>query len=141
MFFNSVKEINRLRKQINGLLSKGMLNIYWSYYWEKLTFSKLQFSKFKKLVTRSVFEELQLTQISLNFKTSCCNLKIRGLGAKLCVAFLLFLFWKELWRFKSNSPCFLLKKSIRFIKSKTEAKIENLTHSFGEMNFVFIIVD
>ena len=37
--------------------------------------------------------------VSLNFQT-CCNLKIRGLGAKLCVTFLLFLFWKEWWRFK-----------------------------------------
>ena len=26
----------------------------------------------------------------INFKTSCCNLKMIGLGAKLCVAFLLF---------------------------------------------------
>ena len=43
------------------------------------TFSKLRFFWFKKL-----------TQMSLGFKTSCCNLKIRGLGAKLCVAFLLF---------------------------------------------------
>ena len=43
------------------------------YYWEKLTFSKPWFSKFKKFVSRSVFGELQLTQISLNFKTSCWN--------------------------------------------------------------------
>ena len=28
MLFNSVKEINRLRKEINRLLSKGMSNIY-----------------------------------------------------------------------------------------------------------------
>ena len=27
-------------------------------------------------------------KILFNFKTSCCNLKIRGLGAKLCVTFL-----------------------------------------------------
>ena len=27
MFFNSIKEINRLRKEINRLLSKGMSNI------------------------------------------------------------------------------------------------------------------
>ena len=26
--FNSIKEINRLRKEVNKLLSKGMLNIY-----------------------------------------------------------------------------------------------------------------
>ena len=58
-------------------LIKGMSNIYL-----KVTI--------KKSVTRSVFGELQLRQISLNFRTSCCNLKIRGLGAKLSVAFLLF---------------------------------------------------
>ena len=28
MFFNLIKEINRLRKEINSLLSKGMSNIY-----------------------------------------------------------------------------------------------------------------
>ena len=49
--------------------------------------SKLRFSGFKKFVTWSVFGELQVMQILLNFKTSSSNLKIRGLGAKLCVAF------------------------------------------------------
>ena len=44
----------------------------------------------KIFVARSVFGVLQLTQISLNFKSSCCNLTIRGLGAKLRVAFTLF---------------------------------------------------
>ena len=83
--FNSIKLINRSRKEINRLSSKGISNIYLNVTSEM--FSKL--SGFQKLVTRSVFVELQLTQISLNFKT-CCNLKIRGLGAKLCVAFLLF---------------------------------------------------
>ena len=85
--FELIKEINRLGKEINSLLSKGMSNIYLKVTIE--TFSKLRFSGFKKFVTRSVFEELQLTQISLNFKTFCCNLKIRRLGVKLCVAFLL----------------------------------------------------
>ena len=28
MFFNSINEINRLRKEVNGLLSKGMSKIY-----------------------------------------------------------------------------------------------------------------
>ena len=28
MFFNSIKEMNRLRKEMNRLLSKGMSNIY-----------------------------------------------------------------------------------------------------------------
>ena len=43
-----------------------------------------------KSATSSVFGELRLTQILLNFQISCCNLKICGLGAKLFVAFLLF---------------------------------------------------
>ena len=54
-----------------------------------MKFSKLRFPKFKKIVTRSVFGELQLKQISLSFKT-CCKLKMVVLGAKLCVAFVLF---------------------------------------------------
>ena len=56
------------------------------FYREKLT--KLRSSKFKKFASRSVFGEL--TQISWNLKTSCCNLKLGCLGAKQCVAFLLF---------------------------------------------------
>ena len=54
-----------------------------NYYCKKQTFSKLRFSKIKKFVTRSEFWGAP-TQISLNFKTSCCNLKFRGLGEKLC---------------------------------------------------------
>ena len=73
LFLNSIKEIDRLRKEINRLLSKGMSNIYLTGTNE--TFSKLRFSGFKKFVTRLVFVgELQLTQTSLN----------------VCVAFLLF---------------------------------------------------
>ena len=41
MFFNSIKERNRLRKEINRLLSKGMSNIYLKVAIE--TFSKLRF--------------------------------------------------------------------------------------------------
>ena len=37
-----------------------------------------------------VVGELQLTKILLNFNNSCYKLKIGGLGANLCVAFLLF---------------------------------------------------
>ena len=59
--FNSIKEINRLRKEINRLLSKEMSNIYLKVTIE--TFSKLRFSGIKKLISRSVFGELQLMQI------------------------------------------------------------------------------
>ena len=42
----------------------------------------------QKICRQVSFGELQLAQISLNFKTSCCNLKISGLGAELYVDFL-----------------------------------------------------
>ena len=86
--FLSIKKINRLRKEINRLLSKGMSNIYLKVTTE--TFSKLRFSLFKNFVTRSVLGSSDSRDIIENFKTSCYNLKIRRLGAKLCVAFLLF---------------------------------------------------
>ena len=50
--FNSVKEINRLRKELSRLLIKGMSNIYLEVTIG--TFSELRFSGFKKFVTRSV---------------------------------------------------------------------------------------
>ena len=90
MLFDSIKEMDRLRKEMNCLLSKRMSNIYSSYYTGKLTPSKLRLSNFKTFVTRSVFVELQLMQISLSFKTSRCHVKIRDLRAKLYVTFLLF---------------------------------------------------
>ena len=74
-----------------------MSNIYLKVTIEK--FSKLQFSGFKKFVTSSVFGELPLTQMSLNFKISCCNLKIRGLGAKNVSGFSIILILKGIMTF------------------------------------------
>ena len=81
--------MNRLRKEINRLLRKGMSNIYLKVAIE--TFSKLRFFGFKIFVTRPIFGELQLMQISLNFKTSGCNLKISGMGVKLCGFFIILI--------------------------------------------------
>ena len=58
------------------LLSKGMSNIYLKATIEKKNCHQVSFGK------------LQNTQISLSFKASFCNLKIKRLGAKLCVTFL-----------------------------------------------------
>ena len=76
-----------LIKDINRLTTSGIWNIY-----SKVTIDNNWC--FQNFVSRSVFGELQLTQMSLNLKGSCCNLlhswfKIRGLEVKLCVAFLL----------------------------------------------------
>ena len=81
------------------------------------TFSKLRFSKSKKLVYRFVFRELWLMQISFNFKTYSFNLKIRRLGIKPCVAFFFFFFFERNYDvLKSKSPCILLNKNINFNK-------------------------
>ena len=79
MFYISVKKMNRLLKEINRLFNKGISSIYLKVTSEKVSWS--------------VFAELQLLQISLNFKTSCYNLEMGGLGeGGLSVAFLLFEF-------------------------------------------------
>ena len=78
---------NTLIKELNRLKSKTMSNIYLTVPIRK-TNVLFQLFKFKKFVPRSVFDELQLTQISLKFQASCCNLKIRDQRAKACMAFL-----------------------------------------------------
>ena len=90
-----------------------------------MTFPKLRFSKFKKFIFRSVFRELQLTQISLNFKTSRCNLEIFWSSSKTVCDFSVILILKRRSK-KSNSPCILLSKNIIFNKNETESKIANM---------------
>ena len=86
-------------------------------------FSKIWFSKFKKFVATSVFGELQLTQMSLNFNTSFCNLKIRGVGTKMCVAFL-FNFERNCFQ-NTNSPSILLDKNLIQTRWNPKWKIPN----------------
>ena len=62
---------------------------------------KLQFFNFK-LVSRSVFGELQLVQISLNFTNLVATLKSEVWAQNCEWFFYYFYFWKELWRFKSG---------------------------------------
>ena len=69
---------------------KGISNIYLKVTAEKLLLDILKTFQSIKICYQVSFGELQLAQITLSFKYSYCNLKIRGLGAKLCVAFLLF---------------------------------------------------
>ena len=106
----------------------------------KIDILKTSILKFKKFVSRSAFGELQFTQISLNFQTSYCNLKIRGLGPKLCVTFLFFYFERNYDVLKSKNPRFLLNKNINFNKNEKQSKMENSIHSFREMNLVLQLV-
>ena len=75
---------------------------------------------------------LQLTQISLNFKTSCCNLK-SDVWEQNCVwPFYYFNFERNYDVLKSKSPCILFNKNINLNKNETESKMENPTYSFRQ---------
>ena len=89
MLFYSIEKINRLRKVINRLLSKEMPNMYLKVTIKEKNWRSQNFDFLGLKICHQVsFGELQLTKISLNFQNSCCNLKIKVLGAKLCVTFL-----------------------------------------------------
>ena len=88
-------EINRLIKEMNRLLSKRISNIYLKVTIEM--FSKLRFSGFTKFVTRSVFGELQLTQISL--KNVLLQLKNQTSGSQTMCGFSIFLILKGIMTF------------------------------------------
>ena len=64
-------------------------------------------------------------KISLNFKTSCCNLKIRGLEAKGGLFYYVNL---------ERNYDVLKVKNINFNKNETESEMGNPTHSFREAN-------
>ena len=112
MFFTSVKEINRLRKEINRLLhkwinrlrkeiktllSKGMSNIYLKTTIEKNSCSQnFDFLSLKNQMSRS--------------KTVC--------------GFSNILILKGIMNFKSQSLCILLNKNINFNKNETKLKLE-----------------
>ena len=106
-----------------------------------MTYSKLLFYKFKKFFLKSVFGELQLTQVSMYFQSSYCNLKITDPKTKLCVVFLFFFYFERKYKdLTSKSLSFLLNENIKFNKMKMETKMENTTHSFREMNYVIKLV-
>ena len=130
-----IKKVNRLRKEINTLLCKKNLECLLKVTIE--TFSKIRFSGFKKFVSRSVFGDMQTP---LKFKTSCCNLKIRDLGAKLWVAFPFFLFVRNYEVLKSKSLCILLNKNINFNKNEKHSKMEHPTHNFRETSIVLQLI-
>ena len=92
MLFNSTGEINRVRKEINRLLSKGMSNICLKVSFEKKWHTEnFNFIKYKKLVSLTVFGELHSTHADIiEFSIFYSNLKIRDLGAKVYIVFLLF---------------------------------------------------
>ena len=85
------------------------------------------------------FGELQLTLISLNFKTSTCNQK-SDVWEQNCVWLFNILILKAVMTLKSKSWCILLNKNIKFNTNGTKSKTENPTHSFRGTNLVLQLV-
>ena len=88
----------------------------------------------KKFLSRSVFGELQLMQISLNYQTSYCSeIKITRMGTKYVWLFYCFYFERNYNVFKSKSLFFFCFFLIKFKKTR-RYQMENRTHNFREMN-------
>ena len=73
-----------------------MSNIYLkvtttTLFTQNFDFLSLKSSKFKKLVYRSVFRELEFLQVSLKFKTFCCYLNQRPGSKSLCSFSIIFI--------------------------------------------------
>ena len=93
MFFSSIKEINTS-------LSRGMSNIY---YWEKLTFSKLQFSRKNFLKNCAIFED-QIGTRNLRGNVYFGIIIFGCLSStKPCIRFLLICFAREIKGFHQSS--------------------------------------
>ena len=103
-------------------------------------FSKLRFSGFIKNCHQVSFGEPQLRPMSLNFKTSCCNLKIKRLGKNVLWLFHYFNFERSYDVLKAKSPCILLNKKKNLKNPETESKMENPIQSFRETNLVLQLI-
>ena len=67
-----------------------------------MTYSKLRLRKFKNFVSRLVFGDHQNTQISLNFQTSCLQLKNQRSGSKTVCGFSIILILKGIMTFQGG---------------------------------------
>ena len=138
MFFNSAKEINRLRKEINRLLSKRMSNIYLKVTIEKkLCTQNFDFLSLKSTSPGQFLGSSNSRKYHSVFKLLVATSK-SGIWEQNCVwLFYYFYFERNYGVLKSKSPCILSNKNVNLNKKETESKMENPTHSFRETNLCF----
>ena len=82
----------------------------------------------------------QILSIFGQLPPEICNLKIRSGSKTVCGASIILVLKRNYDFLKWKSPCILLNKNIGFNKNETESKLENLTHSFRETNFVLQLI-
>ena len=81
MFFSSIKELNRLLKEINRLLSKEMPNIYLKVtIRKKWRTQNFNFTSIKSSSPGQFFEELPTHEDIIEFSSFFLQLKSQGSG-------------------------------------------------------------
>ena len=89
-----------LWKERNSLLSKGMSNVYLKVTTEKKRRTRnFDFLSLKSLSSGHFLGSCNSHRYHSIFKLLVCNLKIRGLRAKLCVAFSVIFILKGIMTF------------------------------------------
>ena len=76
---------------------------------------------------------------SLNFQTSCCNLKIKT-GNKTVCGFSIAFILKGIMTFKLKESMLFVQQKVKFNKNEAKSKTENSTPNFGKTNLVFQFV-
>ena len=111
--------------------------LYKSYCRQKLTLSKLRFSKLKNPSSGQFWRSYNSRRLNSNSST----VKLFVTTSKSVVwvqkRVLLFYYFKLEGNYnvlKSKNACFLLKQNINFNKGETESKMENPTCPFRETN-------
>ena len=128
MFFNSIKEINRV-------ISKRMSNIYLKAT-QNVHFKVLKSSS---ELSGQFFETSNLRRYHWIFKLLVSTLKSEVLDCLgwNCVWVSYYSYFERNYDvLKSKSPCFLLNKNIKFNKNDTELIMENPIHNFRDINHV-----
>ena len=104
-----------------------------------MTYSKLRFSKFKKVRLQVSFWGAPTHADIMEFLNFLLKLKNQRSGSKTVCGFSIIFYFERIYDvLKSTSPCFLLNKNINFNKKKTESKMENPTHIFTETNLALL---
>ena len=86
------------RSMMNRVMSFNVKHLRKSYYWKKMIFSKLRFSKLKKFVFRSVFGEFQHADIN-EFWNFLLQVKYQRSGSKSLGGFSFLLILKGIIMF------------------------------------------
>ena len=136
MFFNSIKEMNSLRKEINRLLSRGTSNIF---AWKFLLRKSVVLKSLKGSSPGLFLGSSNSRRCHRILKTFIATWKWEIWEQNCEWLFHYFNFERNSEVLKSKSPCFLLKKNTNFNKTRRNGKWK-IPQTFTETNLVFQLI-